>query len=192
MARSEIVREGQARAAMALAPRTAMAKRPAMPRTNAGRIRRTRNVAVTAHKKQEDDGERRWAAPKAKTAGLVAMACAMLLATAPDEALAAGGGRVGGRSFRSQPRPRTSAPRAGGGYGGYYGGPLVAPPIYGGGFYGFSPFMPVYGMGFGGGFIFQIALLMFFVQFVRSAVSRVFGKRDEDDDDDDDDFQRWR
>lgn len=159
-------------------------------RKDGGRNRR--KVAGKAMAKKEEDGKKTWNAPGAKTAGVVAMACAMLLTAAPDEALAAGGGRVGGSNFRSAPRARTSAPRAGGGYGGYYGGPLVAPPIYGGGFYGFSPFVPVYGMGFGGGFIFQIALLMFFVQFVRSAVSRVFGKKDDDDDDDDDDFQRWR
>jgi hypothetical protein len=92
----------------------------------------------------------------------VAMLVALMLAQPSEDALAASGGRIGGKAF-SAPRAAPSRPYSGGGGGGggYSGGRgysaggggvYVAPPIYGSP-YGFSSFgySPFYGGGYGGG-----------------------------------------
>ena len=96
---------------------------------------------------------------------LVAIFSLAILASAPQPAAAASGGRIGGGSFRSSP----SLPRSygggsrsyGGGYGGYRGG-------YGGGGIGFPFLVPFFG--FGGGGLFGFLILMAVVGLLVNAV----------------------
>ncbi|MGI0487553.1 DUF1517 domain-containing protein [Pantanalinema rosaneae CENA516] len=89
-----------------------------------------------------------------------------------NDALAAGGGRIGGGSFRAPtrvaPAPRSYAP-PGGGYGGYGGG------YYPGGGIGFPFLFPVFGIGGGFGGLFTILIFLgvanFLVQSFRRARS---------------------
>ncbi|MFN7898032.1 MAG: DUF1517 domain-containing protein [Synechococcaceae cyanobacterium] len=87
---------------------------------------------------------------------------ASLLVFAPQSALAASGGRIGGGSFRSAP----SMPRSFSGSGGYRGG-------YGGGFgggggFGFPFIVPIFG--FGGGGLFGFLVLMAVVGLLMNAL----------------------
>lgn len=90
-----------------------------------------------------------------------------------DGALAAGGGRIGGGSFRA-PAPRSySAPRSyapGPSYGGGYGG-------YGGGF-GFPFLFPVFGIGGGFGGLFSILIFLAVANFLVQSFRR---SRSDDD-----------
>jgi uncharacterized membrane protein len=82
-----------------------------------------------------------------------------LLVWAPDPALAARGGRIGGGSFRSAP----SMPRSygGGGYRGGGGG-------FGGGGLGFPFLIPIFG--FGGGGLFGFLILMAVIGLIGNAL----------------------
>ncbi len=102
---------------------------------------------------------------------LVAIALVVAVAFGhADGALAAGGGRIGGGSFRAPSRtytaPRSYAP-PGGGYGGGYG--------YPGGGFGFPFLFPVFGIGGGFGGLFSILIFLavanFLVQSFRRARS---------------------
>ena len=116
------------------------------------------------------------------------VAAAMLAAGTPDFAAEAArsGGRAGGRAFRAP--PRASAQRGGqrgGMYGGMGGG--MAPPVYSGYGYGapmmgFSPFSLMFFPG--GGFIFNIMVLLFVVNFVGNFLDGLGGPRDDEDDED--------
>jgi uncharacterized membrane protein len=86
-----------------------------------------------------------------------------LLVWAPDPALAARGGRIGGGSFRSAP----SMPRSyGGGYRGGGGG-------FGGGGLGFPFLIPIFG--FGGGGLFGFLILMAVIGLIGNALRGATG-----------------
>jgi len=85
-----------------------------------------------------------------------------------DGALAAGGGRIGGGSFRAPSRtysaPRNYAP--GGGYRGGYGGG------YGGGGFGLPFLFPVLGIGGGAGGLFSILIFLAVANFLVQSFRR--------------------
>ncbi|MBC7972073.1 MAG: DUF1517 domain-containing protein [Verrucomicrobia bacterium] len=85
-----------------------------------------------------------------------------------DGALAAGGGRIGGGSFRAPSRtysaPRSYAP--GGGYSGGYGGG------YGGGGFGLPFLFPVFGIGGGAGGLFSILIFLAVANFLVQSFRR--------------------
>ena len=136
--------------------------------------------------------------PETVKRALVAAACGILLTSTalPEDSWAArSGGRVGGRAFRSAPRPR-AAPRmsrSGGTRGAY-----TAPPLVGGYGYGYGR-----GLGFNSffappifffspfGSMFQLFLLFVAVQTVLSFGESFRTKRgtSEDDEDDEDIFE---
>ena len=90
-----------------------------------------------------------------------------------DGALAAGGGRMGGGSFRApSPSRNYSAPRsyAPGGYGGGYGG-----GYYPGGGFGFPFLLPVFGGGAGIGGLFSILIFLAVANFLVQSFRRARG-----------------
>jgi uncharacterized membrane protein len=91
-----------------------------------------------------------------------------------DGALAAGGGRMGGGSFRAPSSSRSySAPRsyAPGGYGGGYGGGYYP----GGGGFGFPFLLPVFGGGAGIGGLFSILIFLAVANFLVQSFRRARG-----------------
>ena len=90
-----------------------------------------------------------------------------------DGALAAGGGRMGGGSFRAPSRPTYAAPRSyapGGGYGGGY--------YPGGGGFGFPFLLPFFGFGGGTGGLFSILIFIAVANFLVQSFRR---SRSDDD-----------
>eukprot|EP00898_Chlorokybus_atmophyticus_P001441 jgi/Chlat1/2298/Chrsp17S02592 len=128
-----------------------------------------------------------------------ALAAALVLGAVPDDALAAqGGGRVGGRAFRSSgpsmrtaPSPRQdygsrSAPPPSGGYGGGYAVPVPQPyfsPFGGFSPFGFSPFGFAPTFFLGGSSIFNLFVMLILFQVVFSVIRGFMASRRRDDDD---------
>ena len=124
----------------------------------------------------------------------------------PEDALAArSGGRVGGRAFRSAPRPTVRAPRSSGSYrgggGGYSsGGVYVAPPLYGyggglgygygGGFFGPTFFVSPFSGGLFS-FVFNMILLTAAVNFFVGVAKSLRGEDSDDAVDDEFDDDKW-